>query len=101
MPRCHGPRVLASTWQGSRFQCRVGPASERLILHYVEKAGVRTYNFRGGATAMDEARLPKQTVPRTDRRLDYGLYPERQTARALLQFVILYAALYAAFGMLS
>ena len=50
---------------------------------------------------MDEVRLPKQTVPRTDRRLDYGLYPERQTARALLQFVILYAALYAAFGVLS
>jgi PPP family 3-phenylpropionic acid transporter len=50
---------------------------------------------------MDEFRLPKQTVPRTDRRLDYGLYPERQTARALLQFVILYAALYAAFGVLS
>ena len=50
---------------------------------------------------MDEVRSPKQTVPRTDRRLDYGLYPERQTARALLQFVILYAALYAAFGVLS
>jgi len=50
---------------------------------------------------MDEVRLPKQTVPRSDRPLDHEQHPERQTARDLILFAILYVSLYAAFGALS
>jgi PPP family 3-phenylpropionic acid transporter len=50
---------------------------------------------------MDEVRLPKQTDPRSDRPLDHEQHPERQTARDLIPFAILYVSLYAAFGALS
>ena len=50
---------------------------------------------------MDEVRLPKQTVPRSARPLEYEQHPGRQTARDLIPFVMLYVSLYAAFGVLS
>jgi MFS transporter, PPP family, 3-phenylpropionic acid transporter len=50
---------------------------------------------------MDQIRSQKQTVPRSTRPFDHEVHPERQTARDLIPFVMLYVSLYAAFGVLS